>query len=81
MIILFIILAIIAIVGMAVTSAFRKGLDKEDYDYNHKRVMLGLVRGAIVAVCAGIAVLATLIGGVKIMDQTEVGIVKNLWQG
>jgi len=28
MIILFIILAIIAIVGMAVTSAFRKGLDK-----------------------------------------------------
>lgn len=76
MIILFIILAIIAIVGMAVTSAFRKGLDKEDYDYNHKRVMLGLVRGAIVAVCAGIAVLATLIGGVKIMDQTEVGIVK-----
>lgn len=41
MIILFIILAIIAIVGMAVTSAFRKGLDKEDYDYNHKRIMLG----------------------------------------
>lgn len=76
MIILFIILAIIAIVGMAVTSAFRKGLDKEDYDYNHKRIMLGLVRGAIVAVCAGIAVLATLIGGVKIMDQTEIGIVK-----
>ena len=38
--------------------------------------MLGLVRGAIVAVCAGIAVLATLIGGVKIMDQTEIGIVK-----
>lgn len=76
MIILFIILAIIAIVGMAVTSAFRKGLDKEDYDYNHKWIMLGLVRGAIVAVCAGIAVLATLIGGVKIMDQTEIGIVK-----
>lgn len=45
MIILFIILAIIAIVGMAVTSAFRKGLDKEDYGPNRGRHCQNLWQG------------------------------------
>lgn len=38
--------------------------------------MLGVVRICIVGICAAIAALAMLIGGIKIMDQTEVGIVK-----
>lgn len=76
MIILFVVLAIIAAIGMATTTAFRKGLNPEDYDYKHKRIVLGLIRSAIVAICIGITVLAMLISGIKIMDQTEVGIVK-----
>ena len=38
--------------------------------------MLGIVRVFIAAGCAAVAALAMLIGGIKIMDQTEVGIVK-----
>lgn len=76
MIILLVILAIIAIGGTVATTAMRKGLDPQDsYEKMHRKA-LGVVRICIVGVCAAIAALAMLIGGIKIMDQTEVGIVK-----
>lgn len=76
MIILLVILAIIAIGGTVATTAMRKGLDPQDsYEKRHRK-MLGVVRICIVGVCAAIAALTMLIGGIKIMDQTEVGIVK-----
>lgn len=76
MIILLVILAIIAIGGTVATTAMRKGLDPQDsYEKRHRKV-LGVVRICIVGICAAIAALAMLIGGIKIMDQTEVGIVK-----
>lgn len=76
MIVLFVILSIIAIVGFIITTAVRKGLDKEDeYERDVKR-MLGIVRAAIVGLCIVIFAIAMLVGGVKIIDQTEVGIVK-----
>lgn len=76
MIILLVILAIVAICGIAVTTAMRKGLDPQDSYDRWRRKMLGIVRIFIAAGCATIAALAMLICGIKIMDQTEVGIVK-----
>lgn len=76
MIVLLVILSIIAIVGFIITTAMRKGLNKEDkYERNVKRG-LGIVRAAIVGLCIVIFAIAMLVGGVKIIDQTEVGIVK-----
>ena len=76
MIILLVILAIVAIAGFIVTTALRKGLDpKDDYDGERLKV-LGVIRIAIMIGCAAIFAIAMLIGGIKIMDQTEVGIVK-----
>lgn len=69
-------LAIVAIAGFIVTTALRKGLDpKDDYDGERLKV-LGVIRIAIMIGCAAIFSIAMLIGGIKIMDQTEVGIVK-----
>lgn len=76
MIILLVILAIIAIGGTVATTAMRKGLDPQDSYEKRQRKVLGIVRICIVGVCAAIAALAMLIGGIRIMDQTEVGIVK-----
>lgn len=76
MIILLVILAIVAICGVTVATAMRKGLDPQDSYDRGRRKMLGVIRIFIAAGCAAIAALAMLIGGIKIMDQTEVGIVK-----
>lgn len=76
MIILLVILAIIAIGGTVATTAMRKGLDPQDSYEKRQRKVLGIVRICIVGVCAAIAALAMLIGGIRIMDQTEVGVVK-----
>ena len=73
MIILLVILAIVAICGIAVTTAMRKGLDPQDSYDRWRRKMLGIVRIFIAAGCATIVALAMLICGIKIMDQTEVG--------
>lgn len=75
-IILLVILAIIAIAGFAITTALRKGLDpKDEYDKDRLKI-LGIIRGAVIGGCVVIFAIAMLIGSVKIMDQTEVGIVK-----
>lgn len=76
MIILTVILAIIAVAGFAITTALRKGLDKTDAYEASGRKILGIVRGAILGVCLGIFAIAMLVCGIKVMDQTEVGIVK-----
>lgn len=70
MIVLFVILAVIAIIGFVATTMIRKGLD------SHGQKVLGVIRIAIVGVCAVIAALSMLIGGIKIIDQTEVGVIK-----
>lgn len=76
MIILFVILAIIAIIGFVVTTGLRKGLNPQD-EYDRDRLnLLGIIRGAILGGCVGVLAASMLIGGIKIMDQTEIGIVK-----
>lgn len=76
MIVLTVILAIIAITSFVIITAFRKGLAPEDaYDIDKRRI-LGIVQGAIFGLCAAIFAIAMLIGSVKIMDQTQIGVVK-----
>lgn len=76
MIALLVILAIVAVAAVIVTAVMRKGLDPNDtYDKREKKI-LGIVRNGVVGICAIIAVLAMLIGGIKIVDQTEIGVVK-----
>lgn len=76
MIILFVILAIIAIAGFSITTFIHKGLNPQDQYDRRVRRTVGVVRAAVVGVCVLIAVLATLLGGIRIMDQTEIGVVK-----
>ena len=76
MIILLVILAIIAIAGFVVTTVVRNGLDPKDNYDNHTRKIVSIIRWAVVAGCVAISAIAALVGGIKIMDQTEAGIVK-----
>lgn len=76
MIILLVILTVIAVAGAFVTTAIRKGLDPNDNYESRARKTVGTVRIAIIIVCAAIFAIAMLISGIKIVDQTEVGIVK-----
>lgn len=76
MIVLLVILAIIAIAGFIITTAMRKGLNPADKYENKVRSNLGVARGAVVGLCVAIFAIAMLIGGIKIMDQTEIGVVK-----
>lgn len=71
MIVSLVILAVIAVIGFTATTVIRKGIDNP-----HGRKVFGAIRVAIVGPCAVIAVLSMLIGGIKIVDQTEIGIVK-----
>ena len=76
MIVLLVILAIIAIVGFAVTTAIRKGLSLEDGYERKARNITGVVRGVLVGGCVAIFAIAMLVSGIRIIDQTEVGVVK-----
>lgn len=76
MIVLLVILAIIAVVGFIVTTAMRKGLNPADKYESKVKGALGVVRGVVVGLCVAIFAIAMLISGIKIVDQTEVGIVK-----
>lgn len=76
MIISYVILAIIAVACFAVTTAMRKGLNLEDVREKRSWKVLGIVRGAVVIGCIAILAAGTLLCGIKIVDQTEIGIVK-----
>lgn len=76
MLVLYIVLAIIAITGFIICTAMRKGLDPNDKYDKRTRHVLGIVRTAVIGGAVAIALIGTLIGGIRIMDQTEVGIVK-----
>ena len=80
MIVLLVILAVVAVAGLVITTAIRKGLDPSDNYDRRVRQVLGVVRLAVVGVCVVIAALAMLIGGIRIMDATEVGVVKRFGQ-
>lgn len=76
MLVFFIIIAIIAIVGFSVITHIQKGYNPE---YGHERKnynILGIVRYALVVGCAAICAIVMIVGSIKIMDQTEIGIVK-----
>lgn len=74
MIMFAIILAVVAIVAFIGITIFRKGLSDE-YDAGTKKV-LGKVRWIILLICGAIFAISMVIGGIRILDQTEVGIVK-----
>ena len=76
MIILAIILAVIAIAGFAVTTALRKQCDPADKYENRVRKILATARVAIVGGCLAVFGIAVLISGIRIVDQTEIGVVK-----
>lgn len=76
MIFLAVVLVIVAILGFAIPSAFRKGLDPTDSYEKRTRRTLGMVRVIIPLIAALIFGVAMLVGGIRIVDQTEIGIVK-----
>lgn len=76
MIILLIVLTIIAIAGTLITTAIRKSLDPNDQYEGRARKTVGFVRIGVLVGCAVILALVVLFSGIKIMDQTEVGVVK-----
>lgn len=76
MIILFAILAIVAVGGFAITTSVRRRFDPQDSFEKQTRNILGVVRGSVVGGCMAVFAIAILVSGIKIVDQTEVGIVK-----
>ncbi len=76
MIILITILLIIAIAGFVITTALRKACNPEDKYENRLRKTCGTVRIVIIGACIAIFGIAVLISGIKIIDQTEIGVVK-----
>lgn len=76
MIVLLVILTIIAVVGFIAITAIRRGLNPVNEYERKTRSALGVVRGALVGVCMAIFAIAMLVGGIKIIDQTEVGVIK-----
>lgn len=76
MLIFAVMLAIVAVLGFIICSVIRKGYGTEDSYDRSARKKLGAARWAIVGVCLVIFAGAMAVGGIRIMDQTEVGIVK-----
>lgn len=76
MIFLAVILAVVAILGFIIPTLFRRGLDPNDTYNNGARKTLGVVRVIIPLIAVVIFGIAMLVGGIRIVDQTEVGIVK-----
>lgn len=76
MIVLAIMLALISITAFVILTAIRKGKDPSDPYDAHTRKTLGTVRWVVVGVAGLIFVAMMLIGGIRIMDQTEIGVVK-----
>lgn len=76
MIVFSIILAVIAIIAFVVITVVRRNYRSDDPYDNSVRRGLNIARWAVIAVTAFLFILSMLIGGIKIIDQTEVGIVK-----
>lgn len=76
MIFLAVILAVVAILGFIIPTALRKSYDPNDEYDKRARKTLGVVRMAIPLIAAVIFGVSMLIGGIRIMDQTQIGIVK-----
>lgn len=76
MIFLAVILAVVAILGFIIPTLFRRGLDPNDTYDKGARKTLGVVRVIIPLIAVVIFGIAMLVGGIRIVDQTEVGIVK-----
>ena len=76
MIIFSIILAIVAIAAFVIVTFIRRGYDPNDDYENDVRKALNLARWITVIAIVIVFILSMVIGGIKIIDQTEVGIVK-----
>lgn len=76
MIFLAVTLAVVAILGFIIPTLFRRGLDPNDTYDKGARKTLGVVRVIIPLVAVVIFGIVMLVGGIRIVDQTEVGIVK-----
>lgn len=76
MIFLAVTLAVVAILGFIIPTLFRRGLDPNDTYDKGARKTLGIVRVIIPLIAVVIFGIAMLVGGIRIVDQTEVGIVK-----
>lgn len=76
MIFLAVILAVVAILGFIIPTMFRRGLDPNDTYDKGARKTLGIVRVIIPLIAVIIFGIAMLVGGIRIVDQTEIGIVK-----
>lgn len=76
MIFLAVILAVVAILGFIIPTLFCRGLDPNDTYDKGARKTLGVVRVIIPLIAVVIFGIAMLVGGIRIVDQTEVGVVK-----
>lgn len=80
MIVLLVVLAIIAIAVFSITTVIRKELDQKDEQERRVWKLLGSIRLIAVGVCVVIAALVMLVSGIRIMDSTEIGVVKRFGQ-
>lgn len=80
MIVFLMVLAIIMVAVFVITTAIRKELDQSDDTERRVRKLLGSVRLIAVGACIAVAVLVMLVSSIRIMDATEVGVVKRFGQ-
>lgn len=76
MIFLAVILLIVAVLGFIIPTLFRRTMAADDSYYTGTRKVLNVVRFVIPIIAVAIFAIAMLVGGIRIVDQTEVGIVK-----
>lgn len=76
MIFLAVILAVVAILGFIIPTAIRKGYDPNDEYDKRARKTLGVVRMVIPVIAVVIFGVTMLVGGIRIVDQTQIGVVK-----
>lgn len=76
MLFLAVILLIVAILGFTIPTLFRRGLDPNDKYEKRTRRTLGFVRTITPLAAVAVFGIAMLIGSIRIVDQTQIGIVK-----
>ena len=76
MIFLAVILAVVAVLGFIIPTVIRKGYDPNDEYDKRARKTLGVVRTVIPLIAVVIFGITMLVGGIRIVDQTQIGVVK-----
>lgn len=76
MLAMYISLVIAALAGFIFPTVMRRHCDLEDRYDRRSYKTLGIIRASVIGIALAAAVIGTLICGIRIIDQTQVGIVK-----